>query len=193
MSAWGKRLWSSSISTFISRIGWASESRYWGEISEIRVPLILLQAETLAWISSDCLVSRRGEKDLKQSYEIQANDYPLSLWTQTEIPLFSQAIILTVRSHSVIFIVSCWIVYYYSASFTNEDKVNQATTKTCNLSATLLNNDIARFTTHFRTALQQITLQGLFPWFVIKTRNIAVQLVLEQQCCKILLPVLPYL
>ena len=44
-----------------------------------------------------------------------------------------------------------------------------------------MNSDVARFTTHIKTVLQQIRLTGLNVGG--KTRNIAFELVL-QQCCK---------
>ena len=58
-----------------------------------------------------------------------------------------------------------------------------------------LNSDVARFTTHTKPVLQQIRLlTGLN--MSGKTRNIAIQLVLQQCCktsCTFLLPVFPYL
>ena len=58
-----------------------------------------------------------------------------------------------------------------------------------------LNSDVAHFTTHIKPVLQQIRLLAGFS-VGAKTRNIVLQLVL-QQCCKrklhVLLPVLPKL
>ena len=58
-----------------------------------------------------------------------------------------------------------------------------------------LNSDVTRFTTHIKPVLQQIRLlTGLN--VSGKTRNIAIQLVLQQCCktsCTFLLPVFPYL
>ena len=64
-----------------------------------------------------------------------------------------------------------------------QDSVKRAIKKTClaTLLQNELNSDVARFTTHIKPVLQQIR---LLTGFIegAKTRNIALQLVLQQSC-----------